>query len=316
MSTTVDTPTRTPPSQEPRSNAPRSRAAQRSRRWTGAGFVLPFLLVFGFVFVAPLAYSIYLSLFETRLIGGTSFVGLSNYLLVFQDPRFWEGVGRVGLFLLIQVPIMLLLSVTAAMILDSARVRGIPFFRLAIFLPYAVPSVAAVLIWGFMYGERFGLAGNANDFFGIDLILPLSQDWLIASIGNIVTWSFFGYNMLILFSALKSIPDEIFEAASLDGSSAFQTIWHIKLPAIRGALVIAVIFSIIGSFQLFNEPSVLQTIVPTLISTYYTPNMYAYNLSFVGQQTNYAAALSIIMGIITASIAYVVQLRGNREALR
>jgi multiple sugar transport system permease protein len=316
MSTTVDTPTRTPPSQEPRSNAPRSRAAQRSRRWTGAGFVLPFLLVFGFVFVAPLAYSIYLSLFETRLIGGTSFVGLSNYLLVFQDPRFWEGVGRVGLFLLIQVPIMLLLSVTAAMILDSARVRGIPFFRLAIFLPYAVPSVAAVLIWGFMYGERFGLAGNANDFFGIDLILPLSQDWLIASIGNIVTWSFFGYNMLILFSALKSIPDELYEAASLDGSSAFQTIWHIKLPAIRGALVIAVIFSIIGSFQLFNEPSVLQTIVPTLISTYYTPNMYAYNLSFVGQQTNYAAALSIIMGIITASIAYVVQLRGNREALR
>jgi multiple sugar transport system permease protein len=307
MSTTVKAPTRAPV---------RSQAAQRrGRRWAGAGFVLPFLLIFAFVFIAPLAYSIYLSLFETKLIGGTSFVGLSNYLLVFQDTRFWEGVGRVGLFLIIQVPIMLLLSVTAAMILDSARIHAIPFFRLAVFLPYAVPSVAAVLIWGFMYGERFGLAGNANDFLGVDFFLPLSQDWLIAAIGNIVTWSFFGYNMLILFSALKSIPEELYEAASLDGSNAFQTIWHIKLPAIRGALVIAVIFSIIGSFQLFNEPSVLQTIVPNLISTYYTPNMYAYNLSFVGQQTNYAAALSIIMGIITASIAYVVQLRGNREAL-
>lgn len=285
-------------------------------RWTGVWFVAPFLVVFAFVFVAPLVYSIYLSLFQTKFIGGTSFVGIENYLKVLQDDAFWSALGRVSLFLLVQVPIMLVLATIAAMFLDSSRVKGVQFFRIVLFLPYAVPGVAAVLIWGFMYGERFGLAGNLNDFLGSRFFIPLSAEWLLPSIGNIVTWSFVGYNMLILYSALKNIPNELYEAAEMDGANPFHIMWHIKLPAVRGALVIAVIFSIIGSFQLFNEPNVLQTIVPTLISTSYTPNMYAYNLSFVGQQTNYAAALSIVMGVITAAIAYIVQLRGNREALR
>ncbi len=288
----------------------------RRRRWAGAGFVAPFLLIFGFVFVAPLVYALVLSLFQTRIIGGTSFVGVENYLLVLQDGQFWEGFLRVLLFLLVQVPIMLAISTISAMILDGARAYGLRFFRIAMFLPYAVPGVAAALIWGFMYGQRFGLAGNINDLVGFELLTPLSSQWLIVAIGNIVTWLFAGYNMLILYSALKAIPGELYEAAELDGAGPLRIMWSIKLPAIRGALVVAVIFSIIGSFQLFNEPQVLQTIVPNLISTYYTPNMYAYNLSFVGQQTNYAAALSIVMGVITAIIAYAVQLRGNKEALR
>lgn len=293
----------------------RTRSSQR-RRWAGAWFVAPFLLIFGFVFVAPLVYALVLSLFQTRIIGGTSFVGIENYLLVLQDAQFWEGFLRVLLFLVVQVPIMLTISTVAAMILDGARAYGLRFFRIAMFLPYAVPGVAATLIWGFMYGQRFGLAGNINDLVGFELLSPLSSQWLIVAIGNIITWLFAGYNMLILYSALKAIPGELYEAAELDGAGPLRVMWSIKLPAIRGALVVAVIFSIIGSFQLFNEPQVLQTIVPNLISTYYTPNMYAYNLSFVGQQTNYAAALSIVMGVITAIIAYAVQLRGNKEAMR
>jgi len=87
----------------------------------------------------------------------------------------------------------------------------------------------------------------------------------------------------------------------------------IKLPAIRGALVIATIFSIIGSFQLFNEPSILQHLAPNAITTYFTPNLYAYSLSFSGQQYNYSATVAIVMGLITMAIAYVVQLRGMRE---
>ncbi len=89
----------------------------------------------------------------------------------------------------------------------------------------------------------------------------------------------------------------------------------IKLPAIRGALVIATIFSIIGSFQLFNEPSILQGLAPNAITTYYTPNLYAYSLSFSGQQYNYSATIAIIMGVVTMAVAYVVQLRGMRREL-
>jgi multiple sugar transport system permease protein len=182
-----------------------------------------------------------------------------------------------------------------------------------IFLPYAVPAVVAVLMWGFIYGDNFGLAADLNDLLGTDAIQPFAPKWMLGSLGNIVTWEYVGYNMLIFYSALKTIPHELYEAAEIDGARGLQVMKAIKLPAVRGAVVIATIFSIIGSFQLFNEPNVIQPLANNVITTYYTPNMYAYNLSFAGQQYNYSAAIAIIMGVITAVIAYVVQLRGTRR---
>ncbi|WAP60299.1 carbohydrate ABC transporter permease [Streptomyces sp. S465] len=288
--------------------------ARRPRRsWTGWGFIGPFVLVFALVFLAPLAYSIYLSLFRTRLIGGTSFVGLDNYQQALQDGQFWDGVLRVGLFLLIQVPIMLGLALLVALAIDSGRLYGKDFFRISVFLPYAVPAVVAALMWGFMYGPRFGLVGDINDAFGVRLPDPLSSDLILASIGNIVTWEFVGYNMLIFYSALRVVPHSLYEAAEIDGAGQWRVIAAIKLPAIRGALVIATIFSIIGSFQLFNEPAILQKLAPNAITTDYTPNYYTYSLSFSGQQHNYSATVAIVMGVITMVVAYVVQLRGMRK---
>ncbi|MFE6398343.1 carbohydrate ABC transporter permease [Streptomyces alboflavus] len=286
---------------------------RRRRSWTGWGFVAPFALVFALVFLAPIAYSIYLSLFQDRLIGGTTFVGLDNYQRALDDPEFWEGLGRVALFLAVQVPIMLGIALLVALALDSGRLYGKSFFRISIFLPYAVPAVVATLMWGFMYGTRFGLVGDVNDAFGTELPDPLSPDLVLASIGNIVTWEFVGYNMLIFYSALRVIPHSLYEAAEIDGASQLRVITAIKIPAIRGALVIATIFSIIGSFQLFNEPSILQDLAPNAITTSYTPNLYTYSLSFNGQQQNYSATVAIIMGLITMVIAYVVQLRGMRK---
>lgn len=274
------------------------------------------MVVFALTFLAPLAYSVYLSLFRDRLVGGNSFVGLDNYIQAFSDEKLIEGALRVAAFLAVQVPVMLVFALVAALAIDSKRLAGSSFFRIGLFLPYAVPGVVAVLMWGFMYSERLGLAGNVNETVGFDLMTPLSQEWILVAIGNIVTWEFMGYNMLIFYSALRTISDDVYEAAALDGAGAFRIVWSIKLPALRGAIVIATIFSIIGSFQLFNEPNILKSLVPSLISTYYTPNMYAYNLSFVGQQINYAATVAIIMGVITAVIAYVVQLRGSKGASR
>jgi multiple sugar transport system permease protein len=271
------------------------------------------MAVFALVFLAPIAYSIYLSLFRKQLVGGNAFVGLENYQRAFTDPQFWSALGRVSMFLVIQVPIMLGLALLVALAIDSGRLYGRSFFRISIFLPYAVPAVVAALMWGFMYGTRFGLVGNINDALGITLPNPLSPDLVLASIGNIVTWSFVGYNMLIFYSALRVVPASLYEAAQLDGASQWQVVRAIKIPAIRGALVIATIFSIIGSFQLFNEPSILQSLAPNAITTYFTPNLYAYSLSFSGQQYNYSATVAIIMGLLTMVIAYVVQLRGMRK---
>ena len=292
------------------------RRSRRARRdWRGWAFVAPFMIVFAAMIIAPVVYAIYLSLFRQQLIGGNAFVGLGNYLAVLQDGKFWDSLGRVVLFLLVQVPVMLVLSLVAALALDSARLHGAGFFRIALFLPYAVPGVVAALIWGFIYGDQFGLTASLNQLLGTNLA-PLSGQWVLASIGNIVTWEFVGYNMLIFYAALRVIPNELYEAAEIDGAGAFRTVFSIKLPAIRGAIVIATIFSIIGSFQLFNEPNLLKQLAPNAISSYFTPNMYAYNLSFAGQQFNYAATVAIVMGVITAVIAYVVQLRGTRKELR
>jgi len=281
-------------------------------KWTGWAFIGPFMAVFALVFIAPIIYAMWLSVHRTQLVGGTSFVGLANYVQALQDPRFWDGLGRVTLFLVVQVPIMLAIALFMALIIDSGRLYGKNFWRIAIFMPYAVPGVVAALMWGFMYGTRFGLVGNLNDMFGWNLD-PLHSNLLLPAIGNVVTWMFVGYNMLIFYSALKVVDTSLYEAAAIDGASQWQIIKAIKIPAIRGALLIATIFSIIGSFQLFNEPNILQALTPNRISSNYTPNMFAYNLSFAGQQVNYAAAVAIIMGIITMVIAYVVQLRGMRK---
>jgi multiple sugar transport system permease protein len=287
--------------------------AKRRRSWAGWKFVGPFMVVFALVFLAPIGYSIYLSLYRNRLIGGNSFVGLDNYTQALQDAQFWSGFGRVALFLVVQVPIMLVLALLVALAIDSGRLYGKAFFRVTIFLPYAVPAVVATLMWGFMYGTQFGLVGNINEALNVTLPDPLSGSLALASIGNIVTWEFVGYNMLIFYSALRVVPGSLYESAEIDGAGQFRIITAIKLPAIRGALVIATIFSVIGSFQLFNEPAILRPLAKNVLTTSYTPNMYAYQLSFSGQQYNYAATVAIIMGLITMVIAYVVQLRGTRE---
>lgn len=291
----------------------RAKPARAPRSWRGWGFVGPFMLVFALVFIAPIAYSLYISVFRTQLVGGTQFVGLDNYIRAFGDPQFWNGVGRVSLFLVVQVPIMLGIAMLVALAIDSGRLYGKDFFRIAVFMPYAVPAVVAALMWGFMYGPRFGLVGYINDFMGWSIPNPLGPAWILLAIGNIVTWSFVGYNMLIFYSSLRTIPTSLYEAAALDGAKEHHVIRHIKMPAISGSIAVALIFSIIGSFQLFNEPSILQKLAPNSITTYFTPNLYTYNLSFSGQQYNYAAAVAIIMGVFTMVIAYVVQLRGMRK---
>ncbi|MFE3674570.1 carbohydrate ABC transporter permease [Streptomyces goshikiensis] len=294
---------------------PPPRRGPRARRnvLAGWGFAGPFAAVFALVFLAPVAYAFYLSLMRDRLIGGTSFVGADNYLQVLGDPRFWAGAGRVGLFLLVQVPIMLGIALLSALAIDSGRLYGKAFFRVAVFLPYAVPAVVASLMWGFIYGSRFGLVGNLNESLGLALPDPLSPSFVLASIGNVVTWEFVGYNTLIFYAALKVVPRSLYEAAAIDGAGEWRVITAIKLPAIRSALVIATIFSIIGSFQLFNEPNILQSLAPNAITTDYTPNLYTYSLAFSGQQHNYAATVAIVMGALTALIAYAVQLRGMRK---
>ncbi len=271
-------------------------------------FLTPFIVVFAISIVVPLGYALWISFFRKQMIGGTVFVGFGNYLRALGDTLLHDAVLRVIVFLLLQVPIMLGIAMFVALAIDSGRLAGSRIVRIGLFLPYAVPAVVAALMWGYIFGSQFGLAGQLFGGLGIPTPDFLGPNLMLASVGNIVTWSFVGYNMLIFYAALRSIPTDIYEAAAIDGANEWHKAWFIKLPALRPALVLAVIFSVIGSLQLFNEPSMLGQLRPSVVTTSWTPNLYAYNLSFTGGQTNYAAAVAMLLGGFTVVVAYVVQL--------
>ncbi|MFB9252628.1 carbohydrate ABC transporter permease [Sphaerisporangium melleum] len=289
-------------------------APERRKTQIGLAFIAPFGVLFALVFIVPILYAGYLSLFQEKLVGGNTFVGLANYLKLFQDPQFWDGAGRVFRFTFVQVPIMLIFSMALALALDSMRLHGTRFLRVTIFLPYAVPAIVSTLMWGFLLGVKYGLFGSLNDALGTDFN-PFAPGTTLISIGVMVTWAFTGFNMLIFYAALKAVPRELYEAAAIDGANEFQIVRAIKLPALRGSLIVTIIFSIIGTFQMFNEPQILPSMVAgSGVTTFYTPNLYAYNLAFTGSQQGYAAALALVMAAITIAVAYAVQIRGLRNA--
>ncbi len=282
----------------------RKRGARgRPRRAWRAGmapylFLTPFACVFAGFLVVPLGYALYLSLFQTRLIGGRVFAGAANYEQAVHDPAFYAGLARMALFFLMQVPVMLGLALIFALILDSGAVYIRRLFRLGFFLPYAIPSVVAALMWGYLYGPTFGPIDQlANDLrlYAPDL---LSTSAMLPSIANVVTWEYTGYNMIILFAALQSVPAELRDAAAVDGTGPLQFAFRVKVPLIRPALVLTTVFSIIGTLQLFNEPQIMSTLAPSVIGNSYTPNLYAYNLAFTNQQYEYSAAISFLLGAV------------------
>jgi multiple sugar transport system permease protein len=286
----------------------------RSQAKAGYMFVTPFLVIFVLFFLLPLVYAAYLSLFREQLIGGTVFAGLDNYTRAVGDDRLLEGVFRVARFFAFQVPIMLLLALLTALAIDSGLLRFSKVFRVGIFIPYAVPSVVATLMWGYLYGRDFGPFAQLSDAIGTATPNFLSDGLMLGSMANIVTWEFTGYNMIILYAALRSISPDLYEAAAVDGASAWRIAWHIKVPAIAPALVLCVIFSVIGAFQLFAEPQLLQRLAPSVIDSAYTPNLYAYTLAFTGQEVNYAAAVSFLLGLVIVVASYAVLFLTSRRS--
>ena len=279
-------------------------------------FLLPFMLVFVVFLILPLFYALGISLFETRLATGTAFAGLQNYAHALGDSNFWDGVRRMVIFGIFQVPIMLGLALVFALVLDGGTVWLRNLFRLGFYLPYAVPSVVAALIWGYLYGPSFGPFTQLAHIFSLPAPNFLSDSLMLPSIANIVTWEFTGYNMIIMYAALQSIPSELNDAAAVDGAKGWQIALHIKIPMIRSAIMLTIIFSIIGTLQLFNEPQIMQAIAPQVIGDHYTPNLYAYTLAFTNQQYNYSAAISFVLGAVVVVFSYTFMLLANRGELR
>lgn len=276
-------------------------------------FLSPFLVGFLVFMVYPLIYAFNLSLYRKKLVGGETFVGLENYVKAFQDANFWEGVRNVLTFGIIQIPVMLGLALLFALLLDGKLIRYQTIFRLGYFLPFAVPSVVAALIWGYFYGQSFGPIAQIAKALNLEPPLFLTASGIIPSIANISNWQYTGYNMLIIFAALKGIPEELYEAARVDGASDLQIALRIRIPIIMPAIILTLIFSIIGTLQLFNEPNILRVVAPTAINSRFTPNLYVYTLAFANRQFDYSAAIAFTLAIVTAVLSSLVLLAAYRR---
>ncbi|MDE0547593.1 carbohydrate ABC transporter permease [Microbacterium sp. C7(2022)] len=285
----------------------RRRAPKPPRRKTPhkgaiAMFTGPFSVLFLLFYLLPIGYAIWQSLQVVERDGTYGeprqvFGGLAQYALVFQNAPFWESVGRVLLFGVVQVPVMLGLALLFALLLDSPVLKGKKFFRLAFFAPYAVPGVIAAIMWGFLYSP------NLSPFTDVTRTIDfLSPELVLWSIANVVTWVYVGYNMLIIYSSLLAIPSEVYEAARLDGAGQVRIAWSIKIPMVAPAIVLTAVFSIIGTLQLLAEPQVFRSFSAAVSSTY-TPNMTVYATSAI-PNVNLAAAFSVVLALATFVLSF------------
>jgi multiple sugar transport system permease protein len=286
----------------PATKAKAARDLVRTRERFGLIFVAPFAVVFLAFLVLPLVYALYLSLQSSSLLGGNRFVGLSNYLTALTDPAFIGSVGRVLLYVVILIPVQMIVALSAALVLDTLTSRFSRTVRMIMFVPYAIPVVVGALMWGFLYSPTFG---PLTEIFGPSAPSLLGEHSIYVALTNVVTWSVAGYYMIIAYSALQAIDPAIYEAAVLDGANRLQIALGVKLPMISSSLVLVSVFALIGTFQFFTEPTILQSVSNGVISPSYTPNMYAYNVAFQYSRFNYASAISFLLGVIIFIGSYI-----------
>jgi multiple sugar transport system permease protein len=283
-------------------------------------FLAPALVLFVLFLLAPILYSVYLSLRRVKVSGlglglGSRhevWAGLSNYVRSLTDPDFLPSVQRVFAYGMIVVPVMLGVALLMALLLDAGRTRVGTFARTAIFLPYAVPAVVASLLWGFLYLPR---VSPINDLLtGLGMTPPdlLSDSWVLYAVANIAVWGGTGFNMIVIYTSLRSIPAEVYEAARLDGATPLQTALRIKIPMVAPSLVLTFFFSIIATLQVFNEPTTLKPLTNSLPLTW-SPLMTVYQDAFRKGDIYQAAAEAVIIAVATLVLSFGFLRAANRR---
>jgi multiple sugar transport system permease protein len=244
---------------EPR--RPASNPRDRSRAaWV---FVAPSLIAIGIFFAIPVFAALLLSLTDFDIyaladLRNLRFVGLDNYANLFGNPLFWGAMKNTGLFALYGVPASVAASLGAALLLNARIIKWRPVWRVAFFAPFVTTLVATAVLWNYLLHTRYGIINWAFTGIGLPAV-----DWLgspatsIPAILIFVVWKSFGYNMLIFLAVLQTVPDELHEAARIDGAGPWTRFLNVTLPAIAPTLLLVSIISVAGFFQLFAEPYVM-----------------------------------------------------------
>ncbi|MCW3492584.1 carbohydrate ABC transporter permease [Microbacterium sp. SSM24] len=267
-------------------------------------FTSPAIAVSILVLIIPIGYTVVLSLQKERVTGGLIgtkepvFVGLENFAEVLTDGAFWASVQRMLHYGVIFAPVMMIAALGLALIIDALKTRFSGFARLMIFLPFAIPGVVAAIMWGFLYLPQVSPIGQAFELFGLSAPSFLDSGMLYVSLANISIWGVVGFNTVLIYTALRTIPQEVIDSARVDGCGQWRIALNIKLPMILPAIVLTTIFALIGTLQVFTEPQLLKPLT-TAISTDFMPMMNIYNQAFRQSDFNGAAASSLILAAMT-----------------
>lgn len=294
---------------------------RRSRARLGGNDLLPALLfiapaMLGFVvfFLWPTIRGFYLSFTDYSLLGEANFIGTENYSRLVQDPLFWNSLKVTGYYVALNIGFQTVLALGIAVLMqrltNSTVVRGV------VLLPYLIANVIVALVWFWMLDFQLGIVNIAMDAIGLNRI-PFfgSQDWAIPTIAGINVWRHMGYTALLIFAGLQTIPASVYEAASLDGSSEWRTFWRITLPLLRPVMVLVLVLTVIGSFQIFDTVAVTTAGGP--VNATRVIYFYIFEMAFQRFDFGYAAALSVVLFMILAVVAFLQLkfLRGGESDL-
>ncbi len=270
-------------------------------------FVAPALAVLLVFFVVPVAAGLALSFTDFDLyaladLANLRFAGLDNYGQVLTLPLFWRSLGNTLYFVGAGVPLSIALSLGCAVLLQSPLARFKPLFRTALFAPVITTLVAVAVIWRYLFHVRYGLLNEWLGAFGIDPIDWLGDPhWAMPSIILFSVWKGFGANMIIFVAALQAIPEEMYEAARIDGASRWQQFRHITLPMLGPTLLLVSVLTMAGYFQLFAEPYVMTQGGPleSTVSVLYLMYEEGFRWWNLGRASAVAFLLFVLMLVMT-----------------
>lgn len=279
-------------------------------------FLAPALVLIGIFFFLPVAASLLLSITDFDLYGianihNTRVVGFQNYSRLLHSPDFWTALKNTFYFAFVGGPLTIAVSLGAALLLSSKLVRFKGLFRTIYFTPFVTTLVAVSIVWKYLYHTRYGLFNYALGAVGIAPIDWLGDPhWAMPAIILMAVWKSFGYNMLIFIAGLQAIPEELYDAAEIDGAGPVRRFFNITLPMLAPTLVFVGVITMIGYFQLFAEPYVMTSGGPLRSTT--SVVLLMYEEGFRWWRMGFAAAIAFVLFIVIL-IATLLQFRLQKE---
>lgn len=279
-------------------------------------FIAPAIIVLFIFSIIPIFLSVGISFTDMNIKGlanfnNIDFIGIGNYIELFQDKDFTQAILNTVFYVVVGVPFVVLLSLTAALLINYGTSKIFSFFRVVYYAPAVTNIVAVAVVWGFLYNTNYGLLNTILNGFGIDGLRWL-QDPLLAKVSLVIlaVWRAIGLNMLIFLAALKGIPKSYYEAAKIDGAKRFQCLRYITLPQLRFSTFFVTITTLIGWIQFFEEPMIMTEGGP--LGQTNSMALFIYQNGFKQSQFGYAAAGSFVLFLIII-IVTLIQFKMNKE---